>query len=148
MKIEETKDTQLKALFVIHKQCFQVHIEEIWGWDENWQWDYFLKEWKNGIWRTLLDGEAIIGYLVWNLKTDHLYLNNICFLPEYQGKGLGKSAMNFIEKLATERNLPVKLSTFRTNQRVLSFYEKLGYKVIEEVETGLRMSKDMTDHES
>ena len=142
MNIEQAKEEQLKELFGIHKLCFQSHIEVVWGWDEDWQWNFFNEEWNNSEWRILTENETIIGYLVWTMKPDHLYLQNICFLPDHQGKGLGKSTMAYIEKLASDRSFPVKLSTFRTNDRVLKFYQDLGYKITEKVETGYRLSNE------
>lgn len=142
MKIEATEEVHLKELFAIHERCFKDHIEEIWGWDETWQWNYFLKEWKDSEWRILLKDDKIIGYLVWIVDTDHLYVKNIAFIPEYRKQGLGRQAMHYIDLQAKVKNLPIKLSTFRTNHGVVSFYEKLGFKVTEVVETGVKMTKD------
>lgn len=139
MTIAEVRENQLESLFAIHELCFKDHIEEIWGWDEEWQWDYFLKEWKSSEWRVLLKDEMIIGYLVWMMNEDHLYLKNIAFIPEYRRQGLGKQAMSYISKEARKHNYPVWLSTFRTNQEVIKFYEKLGFRTTEEKETGVRM---------
>ena len=147
MQIELARESQLKELFAIHELCFKDHIEEIWGWNEVWQWDYFLKEWKDSTWRILLDDKKIIGYLVWTMKTDHLYLQNIAFIPEFRKQGLGRIAMNYIELKAKAKKIPVRLSTFRTNSAVARFYKKLGYKVTEVVETGIKMTKQNQDNE-
>ena len=50
--------------------------------------------------------------------------------------------MTFIQSEADSKGSGIKLSTFRTNARVVKFYQRLGFKVIETVETGLKMSKD------
>lgn len=141
MEIKPVTNQHKSELFNIHELCFREHIEEIWGWDDMWQWDHFCKEWNESKWRILLDREIIIGYLCWSINTDHLYLKNISLIPEYQSKGLGKKAMAFIEDIALKNNLPVKLSIFKTNTRVHKFYNGLGYKVTEVEETGARMMK-------
>jgi|GEM_PF-472928 len=141
MEIKPVTEELKKTLFEQHEICFRHHIEQIWGWDDAWQWEYFCKEWDEADWRVLLDGEKVIGYLCWTIEYDHLYLKNVSLLPGYQGRGLGGLAMDFIENLAEEKNLAVKLSVFKTNKRVLEFYKKRGFKVIEEIETGFRMSK-------
>ncbi len=93
----------------------------------------------------MLDGKKFIGYLCWTVEPDHLYLKNISFLPEYQGRGLGGLAMDFFEEQAESNDLAIKLSVFLTNERAQEFYKKRGFKVIEVVETGLRMSKEQVD---
>lgn len=141
MDIKPVRNEYKTLLFNIHETCFRQHIEEIWGWDDMWQWDYFCKEWNQAKWRVLLNDDQIIGYLCWTIEPDHLYLKNISFLPEYQGRGLGAIAMTYIEDIATNQQHPVKLSVFRTNKRAQKFYEDLGYKATEIVETGTRMTK-------
>ena len=143
MKIKPVTEELKEALFKNHEICFRHHIEEIWGWNDAWQWENFCKEWDQGHWRVLLDGEKVIGYLCWAIEPDHLYLKNISLLPEYQGRGLGDVAMDFIEAQAAEKELAIKLSGFRTNQRVMSFYQRRGFNLIETVETGFRMSKGL-----
>jgi ribosomal protein S18 acetylase RimI-like enzyme len=141
MDIKPVTPEHKKSLFNIHETCFRHHIEEIWGWDDMWQWDYFCKEWDQAKWRVILDENKIIGYLCWTIEPDHLYLKNISFIPEYQGRGLGKIAMAFIEDIATKNKLPINLSTMRTNNRVQKFYKNRGYQVTKIVETGIRMTK-------
>jgi len=145
MNIKLATEQHKEELFQIHELCFRHHIEKIWGWDETWQRDNFSKEWENSEWRILLDNNKLIGYLCWSYESDHLYLKNISLIPEYQGRSLGSQAMDFITKQAEDKNLAIKLSVFRTNQRVINFYEKLGFKIIETLETGHRMSKGFTE---
>ncbi|MGJ8656749.1 MAG: GNAT family N-acetyltransferase [Akkermansiaceae bacterium] len=141
MNIAPVTNQHKTILFNIHETCFRHHIEEIWGWDDMWQWDYFCKEWDQSKWRLLLENDQVIGYLCWTLEPEHLYLKNISLIPEYQGRGLGKLAMKFIQDLATKNNLPIKLSVFRSNKRVQKFYENLGFKISKVLETGVRMTK-------
>jgi ribosomal protein S18 acetylase RimI-like enzyme len=141
MDIKPVTPQHKTTLFNIHEACFRHHIEEIWGWDYMWQWDYFCKEWNQAKWRILLIDDQAIGYLCWTIEPDHLYLKNISFIPECQSQGLGKIAMTYIEDIATKNKLPVKLSVFRTNQRVQQFYKNRGYQVTEIFDTGVRMTK-------
>ena len=141
MQIEQAREEHKSELFAIHEICFKHHIEDIWGWDEEWQRNHFDQEWQVGEWRILKESNQVIGYLMWKVKNDHLYLHNISLLPECQGRGLGKLAMEYIQKEADSRGGAIKLSAFRTNERVLKFYLNLGFNVIEKVDTGLRMSR-------
>ena len=53
---------------------------------------------------------------------DHLYI-----LPEYQGKGIGKSLLN----RAKDGNSKLELWTFQRNTDAIKFYEKNGFALAE-----------------
>lgn len=62
---------------------------------------------------------------------------NSCWLgitigeKEYQGLGIGKIAMNFIEKYAKDLGyVRIELGVFSFNQKAINFYKKIGYKQI------------------
>jgi GNAT superfamily N-acetyltransferase len=60
-------------------------------------------------------------------------IHKIYILPETQGKGIGRFAVEAIEKLALENNaISVLLNVNRFN-KALNFYEKIGFKIIDEV---------------
>jgi ribosomal protein S18 acetylase RimI-like enzyme len=48
-------------------------------------------------------------------------------------------AMEVLKQRAIFEGLSIKLSVFRTNQRVIEFYKRLGFEIEAETETGLRM---------
>ena len=63
--------------------------------------------------------------------------------PEQQGKGYGKKLMSEIELKLTEMGCPkLNILVRSTNNRVLSFYDKLGYKLDEVVSVGKRLIPD------
>jgi ribosomal protein S18 acetylase RimI-like enzyme len=60
----------------------------------------------------------------------HLHVN---LLPEYQGRGAGTRLMEHFEKDMRQLGVSgIHLRTSNQNRKALSFYEKLGYAVIEE----------------
>lgn len=70
--------------------------------------DYLLKKGYNSSWLGIS-----IGY------------------DEYQNKGIGKLAMNFIEGLAIDLGFQrMELGVFSFNERAINFYKKLGYTSI------------------
>lgn len=63
--------------------------------------------------------------------------------PTQQGKGYGRMLMERIEALLIEKGCPKLNIVVRTsNERVLSFYNKLGYKPDEVVSIGKRLIAD------
>lgn len=54
--------------------------------------------------------------------------------PELQGTGAGREMMSHVEKWLAERGVPKAMLMVReTNQKVVGFYESLGYKVEETI---------------
>ena len=62
----------------------------------------------------------------------HNHLGPIAVLPEFQGQGIGSIMMNTYCRLVDNRSLPAYLETDRTSN--VRFYEKFGFRLVEEVE--------------
>jgi ribosomal protein S18 acetylase RimI-like enzyme len=72
------------------------------------------------------------GYFAVQLKGSRLFLSKFYILSAHRGKGLGRRAMAFIEKLAIEKTASmITLTVNRYNSAAIEVYKKLGF-VIEE----------------
>ena len=60
-------------------------------------------------------------------------IHKIYILPETQGKGIGKLTIETIGKLALENNAASVLLNVNRFNKALNFYEKVGFKVVDEV---------------
>ncbi len=61
------------------------------------------------------------------------YLSNLAVYPPYQGQGIGKQLLCFIENTAWQRNCQcVELDVSADNLRAIDFYRHLGYQPIRE----------------
>lgn len=59
-------------------------------------------------------------------------IHKIYILPEAQGKGIGKSLIDTVQKLANENNsTSLSLNVNRFN-KALNFYKKIGFEIIAE----------------
>jgi len=90
----------------------------------------------NSEWYTLvmLDGDKIIGTSSYSKSRFEDYkewgeIISIYFLPEYMGKGYGKSLLeSVVEELKAMGFETVFLWVFEENHRARHFYEKYGFK--------------------
>lgn len=70
------------------------------------------------------DGETL-GYLASDLAQDHLFLSKLYILPEHQGRGAGRWA---VEQLAQAHpELEIRLTVNIHNHGTIAFYEKVGF---------------------
>jgi len=80
--------------------------------------DYFL----------INDQGQDVGYFSIYEKGEMLFLSKLYIKFNCRGKGLGKFAMNFIEKQALEKKLKgIELTVNKYNDKTIEAYKKLGF---------------------
>lgn len=95
------------------------------------------------------EGEETLGFLSY----EHHYnqkqqtkIHKIYVLPQTQGKGIGKSLIDYVEKMAKENDsTTLSLNVNRFN-KALHFYQKLNFKIVEEVNIKLEHGYLMEDY--
>lgn len=81
---------------------------------------------------TWVIGEPIVGVLTLVPEPDHLLIENIALDPAAQGRGLGRSLMDFAEQEAARRGLTrLTLYTHEVMTENLVIYGHLGYTEVE-----------------
>ena len=90
------------------------------------------------------EDNQFIGYIGVQPKGDELFLSKIYIKSSERGKGLGKKAIHFIEKLAKGKGLrKIALTVNKNNRVAIKAYESLGFKnlgsVIQEIGSGFVM---------
>ncbi|MFF7054307.1 GNAT family N-acetyltransferase [Streptomyces griseorubiginosus] len=77
-------------------------------------------------------GDPVVGLVVVEERTDHLYLDNIAVRPDAQGQGVGGRLLRFVEAHARARGLAeVRLYTHAKMWENQEIYPKFGYEVVE-----------------
>jgi diamine N-acetyltransferase len=93
-------------------------------------------------------GEEAIGFASWSgMKEPGVFkLHKLYVLPGEQGKGLGRSMLQFIfGAIAPEGARVLRLNVNRSNN-ARHFYEKLGFRVIGEEDIAIGNNYFMTDY--
>jgi GNAT superfamily N-acetyltransferase len=95
------------------------------------------------------EGEETLGFASY----EHNYnqkqqtkIHKIYILPQTQGKGIGKTLIDFIENVAKENHsTALSLNVNRFN-KALYFYQKLGFEIVGEVDIELDHGYLMEDY--
>lgn len=75
-----------------------------------------------------------VGYLSFYKKVDSLFLSKLYVLGTKRGKGIGKSAMSFLELKRQENKCnSISLTVNKYNSNSIKAYEKMGFKKIDAV---------------
>jgi ribosomal protein S18 acetylase RimI-like enzyme len=82
-----------------------------------------------GVVFVLLEGEAVRGVLVMMPQKSSLFVENVAVDPCFQGQGLGKMLMTFVEQQARKEQLQeIRLYTNELMTENLLFYQRIGFK--------------------
>ena len=140
-RLRPASDSDRNYVFRLYEELFRSHIEQIWGWDDDWQSSNFEAEW-NQIENQIVEHNGVdVGYLQTQLKTDpdHLYVIIIAIDPKYQGNRIGSSVMRDLIQRAKKLGIPLRLNVFRTNPEALRFYVRLGFREVTTTESGVML---------
>ena len=77
------------------------------------------------------DGEKIIGFIashIVNSDKKKAYIDELWIRYDYQGNGVGKMLVKFIENMYKKKSLSVMRLTTKKNAKAYGFYKKLKYK--------------------
>jgi ribosomal protein S18 acetylase RimI-like enzyme len=77
------------------------------------------------------EGTDPIGSLRYQFKPDHLYVGRVSVLPAYRGRGIATAMMREVEPIACAHGYTtIQLGARLVLQSNITFYERLGYRVI------------------
>ncbi|MFV3013636.1 GNAT family N-acetyltransferase [Clostridium botulinum] len=63
-----------------------------------------------------------------------LVVHRLAVNPKFQGKGVAKTIMSFVDEKANEQNCKsIRLDTYSKNKVAINLYERLGYSIVGEV---------------
>jgi ribosomal protein S18 acetylase RimI-like enzyme len=120
-------------LYQLLKATMRGYVDQIWGWDEDWQRAYFHMRFdpaKNQI--VVLDDQDV-GVISVEWREDVVHLCTLFILPEYQGRGIGTQLISALQAAASREGLPMTLRVLKVNP-AKRLYERLGFMVVEEDE--------------
>ncbi len=135
LDIRAATDSDYEALFSMYEKLFRDHIEQIWGWDDQWQIENFRKEWREVETTKIYEADNLVGYMQTRNEQDHVYLLGLAIYPRYQNKGIGSAIIRQLKS----RNTPLRLNVFRTNEKALALYLRNGFGITEVTETGFKL---------
>lgn len=143
MDVRPATQADEPRLFEIHKSVFRNYIEQIWGWDEDWQRYNFKEECAASVTSVIEVDGWIAGYLQVRYEDNRILLQNIALASGFQGKDIGTRLVKGLQQEATLQNKPVELGVFRSNSGAIRFYRRLGFHRTGETVSHIMMSYEM-----
>jgi len=147
MVIIKATEKHLQSIMSLCKDCSQNMMNNsIDQWDDIYpNREIFLNDiTDNSLYLAVSDKQEILACIVLNEHQDPEYgeirwkynedksaiLHRLMVHPKYEGKGIAKELVKYVERLAKENHYrSIRLDVFSKNLRAVSFYKKLGYEV-------------------
>jgi len=139
-KIERRAATSedLETLYGITVRAMKDHVIENYGaWHEEVQRESFRETTQVEAHELLLDKSRPVGFLNVFRSESGIYLNRICILPEYQGRGIGTGLIRELIASCTP-DRPLRLQVFPGNP-ALNLYRRLGFRETKRTPTHIHM---------
>lgn len=122
-------------IYNLKKLVLKEYIDEIWGWDEEYQRKDFEMYYNPVNNKIITCNNSDIGILETSEDNDEIHIIEIAILPEYQGNSIGTNVLKQIIDNSKATDKRVKIGCFKINREAKKLYIKLGFKQIEETRT-------------
>jgi len=116
-------------LYRLHRSTFREPVAKIWGWEEERQQRRFREHFDPDRRQIIQVGGEDAGAVGFEDKGDHIFLQYIALIPEYQRRGIGSRLIESVIDEGRKCGKPVRLQVLRTNQVAIELYERLGFVV-------------------
>ena len=128
-------------VFTVKKAAFRKYVEQVWGWDDNYQRELHNRRFAAQDICLIQFREVDVGFLATSCTSDTLKVNQLFILPEYQGRGIGSACMARIVDNAVLEGKSVVLQVLKVNTRGIAFYQRLGFTTVGESSTHVQMER-------
>ncbi|MEL6917951.1 MAG: GNAT family N-acetyltransferase [Bacteroidota bacterium] len=102
---------------------------------------------KGASYYMIMEQECAVGYLSFFKNKESLFLSKIYILSNLRGRGIGRTAISFIENSAQELACnTISLTVNRHNTASINAYEKMGFKKMKPMITDIGKGFVMDDY--
>lgn len=132
IKFEPVLLGDFEEVFSALKRGLFHYIDAVFGWDDQFQRHRLKTEYQADWFHWLYVDNKRAGLLCFKPYDNALHVHFLVIETSYQGKQIGANVMAMVHDQAIAKmKQQVTLSSFKRNQRAISFYESLGYEIVD-----------------
>ncbi|ARP40910.1 GNAT family N-acetyltransferase [Vibrio syngnathi] len=136
IQFQLVSNSEFEELFACVKQGLFIHVDNVFGWDDDFQRQRLINDYHPSWFHWIYSENEKVGLVCFKPYDNAYHVHLLIISPQYQGRSLGKQVMALIHKRAMEeQRSQVTLSSFRSNTRAISFYQALGYQIVDDSDT-------------
>ena len=130
--LRQTTVEDYDFLYRLHAATIREYVEETWGWQEEWQQEYFARKFDPENRQIIRIDDQDAGVIMIERRDEELFIGLIEILPKFQGHGIGSTLIRHVIQTAHADGLPVTLQVLKTNTPARRLYERLGFVITQE----------------
>ncbi len=136
LRIENAIDADADQLADIRVKAMQPSLQAAGLFDPERAKNRFLDSFQASETKIIYVIEKIAGFFVVRKNTDHLYLNHLYIIADFQGSGIGRQIIDDIKMHAAMVSLPIRLMALNASP-ANAFYQSCGFEFVsaDEVDT-------------
>lgn len=142
ISLRQAKKEDYEFLWNLHKATMKSYVEETWGWNEQFQKEYFNNQFETKNIQLIVVDDSKIGAIEIQDTEKELFIATFKIAPDFQNKGIGSTILNRIINTSDSKQKPVKLQVLKVNP-AKRFYKRLGFETVDETETHFVMEKSV-----
>ncbi len=120
-------------LYDLNRLALGEYVAQISGWDEEWEQQNFRERFDPDRRQIIrIDGEDV-GAFGFYADGDHVLLDYLAILPDYQRRGIGTRLIGSVVDEARKLSKPVRVQVLKTNPAT-ELYKRLGFVITGETE--------------
>ena len=140
--LRQYQNTDYEFVYEVKKNAYKKYVEQCWGnWNDAEQRDRFkefINKSSDRIYIIMINNKRIGFYQGQIVNDKTYYIENICIISEYQGKGIGTDLIKTILEKHSDKNIEIQY--FKQNP-VGNLYKRLGFVNNGETEFHYQMIK-------
>lgn len=133
-------DTEFEEIFACVKQGLHTHIEQVFGWDDEFQRDRLRNSYQQAWFHWVVEEGDKVGLACFKRYDNAMHLHLLIVFPSKQRQGVGHRVMERLKELACrEGREALTLSSFAVNTQAVKLYQSLGYQITDSDEQFVSM---------
>ena len=128
-------------VFAAKQKAFREYVEQVWDWDESHQRELHNTRFAKHDFRIVEFHGNDVGFFATSNTSGVLKLHQLFILPEHQSRGIGSACMKRIINDANMADKRVNLQVLKINTRAITFYQRLGFVIVDDNSVHLQMEK-------
>ena len=138
----QAREDDFEFLWNLHKATMKSYVDEIWGWNEEFQKEYFNNRFGPINIELIIYENARIGAIEIRDRENELFVANFEILPQFQNKGIGSTILKRIINNSGNKQKFLKLQVIKVNP-AKRLYKRFGFKIVGKTETHFIMERSV-----
>ena len=141
-KLRKATINDSNFFYQVKKTVLKNYIDEIWGWDEDFQIQFHKKNFHVDETQIIIVDENKAGTVEVKEDAEKIFISSLYILPDYQNNGIGTAICKAYISKATKQKKRIELEVLKINVNAQRLYKSLGFSLTEGDDTKYFMFKD------